>query len=260
MTADAPRVAWPTLGVALVCLTGVTATVLATGLGYLPAGVAVAVSTVLCFAGFTPVHEAAHGNVAPWRPLNEATGHACALLVMGALLPYRFIHGQHHRHTNVEALDPDLWGTGSPWSLPLRWVSQDVGYLGFYLARWGQRPRSERANLVGCGAVYVVVAMAAALAGAPWVIAVLAGWFVPARVALVLLAWTFAWLPHAPHDPEPERATTVYSGLPLHVLLLGQSYHGLHHRWPKVPFYRLHHMWQGADPALVAGIMDRRTR
>jgi beta-carotene hydroxylase len=254
-----PEVAGFTFLLAGVCLLTTACTVWATAMGWLPWPVATLVATLTCFAGFTPVHEAAHGNVHHWRPLNDAVGHACATLLTGALLPYRFLHREHHRHTNVDGADPDLWGgRGATWALPLRWLTQDVGYLWFYGRRWRQRPLLERANLVISLALYVVVLGVALWAGPRWLLAVVAGWFVPARLALLALACTFAWLPHAPHTATSRyQSTTVRSHPLLTWLLLGQNFHGLHHIYPRVPFYRMASTWRAIHPEMQArGMVD----
>ena len=255
----APRVAWPTVLLAGICLATVAAMVTGLALGAVAWPVALAASTVACFAGFTPVHEAAHHNVSRHRALNELVGHLGALLQLGALRPYRFLHLAHHHHTNVVDADPDLWCSGRGWTLPVRWATQDVGYLRFYAARWTTRPRLERLDLVACATLYVGVGVLAALAGPRVLAAVVVGWFLPARLALMALAATFAWLPHAPHRAgDPYRATSVRSAPWLNLLLLGQSYHLVHHLRPGVPFYRLAGTWRGSRAAWVArGAVDR---
>jgi beta-carotene hydroxylase len=247
------------VGLALVCLGTVAGSVGATAAGALPWPVALLASSVACFAGFTPVHEATHRNVSRSRALNDAVGHLCALLVLGALLPYRFLHGEHHRHTNDARLDPDHWsGSGRALALPLRWASQDLGYLAFYARAWSSRPALERANLVGCAALYAGAALLATWAGPHVLLAVVAGWLLPARLALWALAATFAWLPHAPHtSTDRYRATSVRSAPLWNWLLLGQSYHLVHHLQPGVPFYRLAATWRAQREALLArGAVD----
>jgi len=233
------QIAWPTvlLAVACVCLTSAAVALQALPLGAGYRALAFVMATAACFAGFTPIHESAHHNIAPDRRANDLVGRLCAPLLLGALGPYRWLHGQHHQQPNRPGSDPDLYGaTGPGWALPIRWFTQDVGYLMFWLR--SRRPRAERVELFGFGAAYVAVGLAAAAAGPQGVMALLLGWWLPARLALGLLAVTFAWWPHAPHRPGEPGRTTVDHPLAA-VLLLGQNHHGLHHRHPGVPFYRL---------------------
>lgn len=255
----APHVAWPTVLLAGSCLATVAGSVTLLALGAVPWPVALAASTVACFAGFTPVHEAAHHNVSRHRALNELVGRLGALLQLGALGPYRFLHLAHHRHTNVVDADPDLWSHGRGWTLPVCWATQDLGYLRFYAARWTTRPRLERLDLVACATLYVLAGVLAAWAGPAVLGAVVVGWFLPSRLALLALAATFAWLPHAPHRAgDPFRATSVRSAPWLNLLLLGQSYHLVHHLRPGVPFYRLAETWRTERVTWVPrGAVDR---
>ncbi|MES2460154.1 MAG: fatty acid desaturase, partial [Armatimonadota bacterium] len=102
------------------------------------------------------------------------------------------LHREHHSHTNVPADDPDLWCGSSPkWALPLRWLTQDIGYLRYYFLRWSTRPRLERANLVLCGSLYAAIAVGAAMVTPALFLALLLGWIIPARLALFTLAATF---------------------------------------------------------------------
>ena len=82
--------------------------------------------------------------------------------------------------------------------------------------------------------------------------------------ALVVLAWTFDWLPHTPHDvtarTDRYRATAVRSNPMLTVLLIAQNFHGVHHLFPAVPFYRVPALWRAQrEQLLLAGLEDRST-
>jgi hypothetical protein len=55
----------------------------------------------------------------------------------------RYIHFQHHRHTNEDPRsDPDAWTHAGPyWQLPFRWLTIDAWYARFFLPRLLHRPR-----------------------------------------------------------------------------------------------------------------------
>lgn len=208
--------------------------------------VSILLGTVAAYIGFTPVHEAVHGNVSRVRLLNHFVGHLCTIPLLGAFLPYCFLHQEHHRHTNDVEQDPDIWcGKGASWMLPLRWATQDVGYLKLYFRNWPKRPWVERLNLLGFGFGYVFIALISSLFVPDLFFALLFGWFIPARLALFILAATFSWLPHAPHEHQsPYQATSVHSSPWLTWLLLGQNFHLVHHLEPRIPFYRLSRRWE----------------
>ncbi len=162
-----------------------TLAVLGARYAWFPWWLSVVLGFVGAFAGFTPIHEAVHANVAQWKPLNAAIGHLCSLLLTGAFQPYCYLHREHHLHTNERSDDPDIWcGQGPRWLLPMRWFTQDVGYLKFYFQRWSARPLYERADLLLCSALYAGLLLATFMLDWRWCYAILVGWFVPARLAL----------------------------------------------------------------------------
>ena len=184
----------------------------------------------------------------------------CALLLTGALGPYRFLHREHHFHTNVASEDPDHWcGEGPRWTLPLRWFTQDIGYLSFYLPRWRTRPWAETAELLLCSCLYVGIAVSSFLLVPLWFYGLCLGWFIPARLAVFALAATFSWLPHEPHvETDRYRATTVRSSSWLTWALLGQNYHLVHHLNPNIPFHKLAAAWKLTRVELMEqGAIDR---
>src|SRR5207244_2170645 len=66
--------------------------------------------------------------------------------VHATFAPYRYLHIEHHRNTNqAKDIDPDMWVSHGPlWQLPLRWLTLDFRYNGFYFKRIGPRPRAEK--------------------------------------------------------------------------------------------------------------------
>ncbi len=85
-------------------------------------------------------------------------------------------------------------------------------------------------------------------------------WIIPGRIAGVLLAFFFDYLPHRPHthtgEADPYRATSVTSLFGensdvLTPLLLGQNYHNIHHLAPFVPFYQYSTIWHAFKDELI---------
>ena len=248
------------VSLAVVCLSVAFIAITGSYQDWLPWWGAVGLGFVACFAGFTPVHEAVHGNVSRWRVLNNLVGHVCSLLLNGAFRPYCFLHREHHVHTNQATEDPDLWcGNGPRWLIPLRWFTQDIGYLLHYFSKWPTRPIYERAELLLCGCVYLGLAVGTFLVNRQLCVALILGWFLPARLALFALAATFSWLPHQPHlAKSPYLATTVHSSPWLTWLLFGQNFHLVHHLDPSVPFYELENKWKNNRmDYLQRGAVDR---
>ncbi len=81
-----------------------------------------------------------------------------------------------------------------------------------------------------------------------------AGEVLPARLAILLLAFSFDDLPHRPHRvtaaEDRFRATRLVDSRVLEVLLVAQNYHLIHHLYPAVPFYRYRQVWVAQQDVL----------
>lgn len=240
-----PRIAWPTLATL-----GAALALWALGLAlvhteHLVAGFAA--SAVGAYVAFTPMHDAAHRSISRIPLLNELAGRLAILPLFGPFLAVRYVHLEHHKHTNDPAADPDHWsGRGPRLLLPLRWLSQDLHYYAVYARAHSTRPRREQLEIALT--MLALVAIATALVALGHTTTLLLGWLLPARVAIGVLAFAFDYLPHRPHD-VPARtdrfaATHVFEGRIKCVASLGQSLHRVHHFYPGVPFYRYAAVWR----------------
>jgi fatty acid desaturase len=234
-------VAWPTVALAVVVVgTWGASTALALS-GDLPMALAAAINFAAAFAAFTVMHDASHRSVGSSRLLNEVLGRVAAVLLTAPFTAFRWVHLEHHKHTNHPDKDPDFWsGKGPSWMLPLRWLTQDLHYYVLYFEALGRRPRRERIEtLVTFTAIYAV-AITAALSGL--LVPVIMLWLLPARLATAMLALSFDYLPHRPHRVTARedrfRATHILTDAWLTPLFLYQNYHLIHHLYPGVPFYR----------------------
>ncbi len=248
---SAVRIAWPTLllsSCAWLCFLG--AIMVGWTLSWL---LAVPLFCLSGFIAFTPMHDAAHKSVAKARWVSELVGRASGALLLAPFPAFRWIHLEHHKHTNEPDADPDFYsGTGPRWQLPLRWLTQDLHYYWVYLAR-PERPRRERLEAVGTLVGSYALLVAIALSG-HWQF--VAAWLVGARFAIAMLAFAFDYLPHAPHDviqrQDRYRATTLIDHAWLTPIFLYQNYHLIHHLYPGVPFYRYAKVYQERRGDLVS--------
>lgn len=241
----------PTLVLGLTCVTLWGLAVWAGSTGTWPAGACIALASVLAYVSYIAMHDAAHGGVARQRWINGVVGRLC-LLPLSPLLSFpafRYLHLQHHAATNELARDPDMWASSRRWwSLPFRFASMDVAYAAFYLRRLRRRPRWERREAL---ATLIAAGLGLGLATrAGWGPQLLLFWFVPGRIAMVVLAWVLDYLPHHPHDilqrDEPYRATRIRVGMEawLSPLTLWQNYHLVHHLYPRAPFWMTVRIWR----------------
>jgi beta-carotene hydroxylase len=248
-------VAWPTLlltAATTLVWVGSTAGAL---MGVLPWWVAMLVNTAAACAAFTPMHDASHKSVGKARWLNEIVGRVSALPLLAPFGAFRWLHLEHHKHTNNPERDPDYWsGTGPRWMLPLRWLTQDLHYYVLYYAALRRRPVAERREAIVTLLAMYGAAIGLSLAG--FVMPVVLLWLVPARIATGLLSFGFDYLPHRPHDvPASENryaATAIIINWWLTPLFLYQNYHLIHHLFPAVPFYRYVKVWKARESELRA--------
>ncbi|MCB9642945.1 MAG: fatty acid desaturase [Myxococcales bacterium] len=240
-----PSVAWPTLFLFAGCF------VAWFGLGalYLKGWLAWPLVTFLCgmaaFAAFTPMHDSSHKSVGGSKFLNEAVGRLSGIFLLAPFPAFRWIHLEHHKHTNDPHKDPDYWTSRKPF-LFLRWLSLDLHYYTLYIKAGSARPLGER---IETWASFIVLWGAAITLFVlyPWETTVLL--LIPSRIAVCCLALFFDYLPHVPHhttsSEDRYRATNVVKG-PTYLLtplLLYQNYHLIHHLYPGVPFYRYADIW-----------------
>ena len=255
-----PEVAWPTVALAgglLVLWAGMTVGALT---GALSAWVTIPLHAFVSFAMFTVLHDAAHRGLGKVRVVNEVLGRIAVPFVASyASFPlFRHIHLTHHRFVNEgHDVDPDSWMIHGPWwQLPLRWAVVDLHYASFYLRGWRDRPRREVAESIGIAIAAVGGILAVVLAGYGPELALV--YLIPQRIALVVLAWWFDWLPHHGLDGTVTdrrlQSTRNIIGLEwlLTPLLFSQNYHLLHHVHPIVPFYRYVEAWRNGEEAYLA--------
>lgn len=249
----APPIAWPTIALFASALLCWSAALTAALRGWLAPAPAIVLQGLAAYLMFTVLHDGVHRSTArayPW--LNALLTHASAFFLgpLAAAPAFRYVHFKHHRHTNEGETDPDLWSGAArfPWSLPLQWATADLHYLRVILRDSDNIPAREQLAIG-----LPVITMFALFAGA-WSLgygmeAVLY-WLLPSRIAILLLAFAFNFLPHHPHlvtqAHNPYAATNVRSGgEPLMKwLFLYQNHHLIHHLFPSIPFYHYQRIWQ----------------
>ncbi len=258
-----PVLARPTVALFVVCwATWIGSTALALS-GAWPWALGVVVNAIACFAMFTVSHEASHHTLSTARGANLWFGRFANLLFAphAGFQTWRFIHMQHHRFTNHDdGSDPDHYThRGATWTMPLRWLTIDLWYMVFYVPKLPGRPRGEQVELVVTWLLVGSSLGAAIVTG--HLDAVLVLYLLPIRMAVLVLGWSFDYLPHSGlHEKvDKYKATRNRVGAErlLNPLMLYQNYHLVHHLHPRVPFYRYVAVWRrneeeylGHDPAL----------
>ena len=207
------------------------------------------VNIYFMFFIFATMHEASHGNVGHGKTawLNSTLGWICGHINM---VPYRGwgdLHVWHHSYVNDPALDPDKWVKGkNPFNVVFRAATVPLHYLYFYVStRAYSKVRGGRFAFFWIVMTWVI---ALSISGALWATTgnykLLVLWPLAGYMNIFMMDMMFVWFPHYPSAglSRTDNSTT-YVFPPLASALMRpfdiwQSYHLLHHAYPRVPFYR----------------------
>lgn len=204
-------------------------------------------------------HEAAHGSLCPWRPLNEYLGRVIGLQAFNSLTLYRELHHWHHAHLGTPR-DEEFWPFTDPANGKWKRRLAAVGELGFGLIytpilylrayiRSGSRiqiPTSRRlmiwAEALAPWIVWGGLAAVTIYYDVFWYYAI--SYLIPAFVAGNVQSWR-KYIEHIGLTGESWatltraiRPTTAAGYWPSESVL-HEPYHDLHHRYPKIPYENL---------------------
>lgn len=251
-------IAWPTLVLTAAIWLGVPMVWTAALSGWIPMALGSVLTTVAIYAAFTPMHEAAHGNIGGRKALetiDTLVGWGCSLLFLAPFPTFKAVHLRHHGTVNRPNRDPDLWVAGSnPLSIALRCFTLIPHYYVLFLGPMAKEsPQLRQARNVAVATLGGIVAALGTVVALGHGMSLLILWILPAWVASGFLAFAFDWLPHRPHTSTGRFDNArIIEGRGLKFLLLWQNYHLIHHLWPKVPFYRYDRVFEAERDQLIA--------
>ena len=164
------------------------------------------------------------------------------------------MHLTHHKYTNDPERDPDYWsGGGRRWTLPFRWLTQDFHYDLIAIRITPKMGISWAIQTWASFFLFFGTVAWFAFNGLAWEMLYLV--LIPSRLSVAILAATFDWLPHDPHEVESRtdrfQATSILIDPWLTPLFLWQNYHLVHHLYPAVPFYRYAKVWRLEKDRLI---------
>lgn len=247
-----PATAWPTLTLLASACSIFSVSTFAFLTHGLPLIWAMVLNAAASYMAFTVAHDATHSAVSSNQRVNDWAGRlAMVLLEPGPFFAvFRHIHMQHHKFTNDHEKDPDTYcGRGSAWLLPVRWLTLDFVYFSNYLKPVNFRKRPMREKWEFALSILFMIAVLAAMTLLDWLGHYLLLFFIPTRIAKLIIVIAFDFLPHHPHKitskEDRYRCTSNRVGLEwlLTPLFIYQNYHLVHHLYPTVPFYRYLRIW-----------------
>jgi len=266
--------AWPTAMLTAIVLAGFVANLALFAAGVVPLWAAILLYAALTYLSYTPLHEAAHGNIhggndrRQW--LNDLCGYLVAPIITVPFSTHKVEHFTHHRYTNQPDKDPDFVVSG-----------MRKGFIAFvvHAARflWMQNTFLFRDYWATASTREKTIYWAEVAFAIGWRVVFLE--LVPGGATLALLvlgyvggafftAYWFAYRPHHPYE-DAARYRNTNSLLmpvwmkPLEWFWLGQNLHSIHHLFPRVPFYRYHALHRRIEPIMrahgtpVIGIFSR---
>jgi|EndMetStandDraft_2_1072991.scaffolds.fasta_scaffold39233_2 beta-carotene hydroxylase len=262
-----PPVAWPTLGLTVLLPVAFAALVFAGFQEVLPLWACTMLIALVAYGHFTLLHEAIHGNVVSspksllW--VNSLVGWIGAVGVGLGWPALRRGHLLHHSHTNTDR-DPDIfakgtfvqllgkWAMSVPFSLVPMTVMSRIGRSNSrYAALRSEMSAWEMHGASLPGYLTLGLLGAALLTGhfTEWLLL----WFIPQRLAFLILQIFFQWLPHYPFDRDDRYGNTRISLWMFGTALtFQQNLHLMHHLWPGVPFYNYGRLFVALRPVLEA--------
>ncbi len=202
------------------------------------------IGTFLAYSMFTVVHESSHGNISRGNirliTLERCIGWISASFLFFPFSAFKIIHLKHHAHTNDSEEDPDGYVRGKNFLIVFFRCLTLIGH--YYVTSLGIESRKNEAmrktrNQTLVFMLFVSTVIFAMVVFKLWYEFLIVFLF-PAIVAAPILGFTFDWLPHYPHHNMDKHHNTRIVTIPgLEFLSFFQSYHLIHHLYPRVPFY-----------------------
>lgn len=240
------KVAWPTITMFLICFSLYTIFIVLGMLDFMPLWLVCVVNTVLAYLLFTPLHEAGHKNISgkkgEYRMLEELIGWCSGLALMAPYPIVRYLHNEHHKHTNHPEKDPDYWvASRNYFVLFLKCMTIYFDYVYQYFRKtkllWQKKENQIELILSGMFIHSFNALMIIWGVNQGWAYPILMV-IIPGYVALGLLAFAFDWLPHHPHAVQQKYLDTRIILKPgLSTILVSQNMHLIHHLYAGIPFY-----------------------
>jgi len=272
------HVAWPTVLLVMTTFSLYFALPIMVYLDILPLWLGALLMIFAVYANYTALHEAVHsavcGSQTHFRWLNEVVGYLAAVPMFIPFSCHRFEHFLHHKNTNKPKSDPDIFCADMTQS-PRRWfgvvLDLTAGNYRVYLEQyWPNLGVKQR--LIFClelvaivGARLVLVALPFLLpnvnesAGLLTTMATIGVMVVLAPLmGVAVLIYLFAFLVHVPHTIVGKYIDTSVYEPPRAIRgvitwLWGfQNYHGVHHAFPRVPWFRYRALFDAHRAELLA--------
>ena len=240
---------WTTIGWTAIGLSAIALSTFAAWTDRIPLWAGFLVNGYFMFFIFATMHEASHGNIAHGRLawLNGFLGWLCGFVNVISYRGWGDLHAVHHSQVNDPVLDPDGWMMGrNPLNVVFRCATIPPHYIHYYLSTKAyDRIRDGWFCFFSLFFPWILALGVSTLvwrATGDWRLFVL--WPFAGYMCIFLTGVLFVWFPHYPKEGRgrTDNSTTYVfhgaAGALMRHIDLWQSYHLIHHAFPRVPFYR----------------------
>lgn len=195
---------------------------------------------------FTPLHEAVHSNISSNKIINNIIGNIVIIpFFFSNFDTFKFIHLEHHRHTNIEGKDPDHFSRHGCISC----ICMPIHYYIYYCSIIYEQGVLNN-NILYIMSVYFLLYISYVYNILNDLLVV---WVVPSIFAVGLLSYIFDYLPHRNHT-DIDNPTKMTDGcihlnngrgndIISYVTCNQLTYHHVHHLYSRLPFHIYKQFW-----------------
>ncbi|NND15267.1 MAG: 2Fe-2S iron-sulfur cluster binding domain-containing protein [Eudoraea sp.] len=211
----------------------------------LPLWLITGIASFLAYGMFTVAHEASHGNISggneALKNWESGMGWIAASCLFFPYSAFVLIHLEHHAHTNDPEQDPDHYVKGNN---AVEVFFRCLTVVAYYYVRaigskGGNHIAMRKARSQAIFFLIFLLLISVVVVAVGFGSAFLFVFLLPALIIAPFLGFTFDWLPHYPHhNMDRDYNTRIVTVPGLEFLSLFQSYHLIHHLYPRVPFYK----------------------
>ena len=237
---EIPKIALPTLIIAFTCFFGLFINLYLVWRGFYGYYLGFSISLLCLYYAFTPLHEAAHGNVITGSgirgKLNTFVGAMSGFLLLAPYVIFRPLHLKHHSFVNNPQKDPDYWVAGkNPIAVIFKTSTIFFHYYYFYF-KSSKNLKNSLAAVAAYNLIFALVSLGVVKLTSLEHFLTL--WIGPFFVTMTLLGLTFDYIPHHPHDDQTRyNNARTFPGFLRSLLMANHNYHIIHHLYPRIPFY-----------------------
>tara|TARA_X000001036_G_scaffold64908_2_gene55579 strand:+ start:1025 stop:1915 length:891 start_codon:yes stop_codon:yes gene_type:complete len=224
------------------------------------------ITSYFMYVMYTPLHEASHQNISganqKYRFLNPLFGFLSALFYLHSYTQHTWSHLEHHKHANDKDLDPDYIIKGSNWlSIMARGFFILLIKDYFYIKNEKLKNNKIAKIKMKIGTIeslipVILLIIFTNVFSVPWYHFILS-YVIPLLFAVMLLGIFFDYLVHMPHQSSEKFGDTnvirtkKWLDYPMTWIWSYQNYHGMHHLFPRLPFYKYKKVFMDKEDELI---------